>query len=67
MTKRFLTPIRLVNLDSDPGSALSGDMYFNTSSKTIRQYNGLLWNDVLDSTSGSGGDTDWNLFWQPSW
>ena len=31
---------------SDPGSASGGDMYFNTSTKTVRVYNGSSWNDV---------------------
>jgi hypothetical protein len=67
MTKRFLTPIRLPSLNSDPENPEAGEMYFNSSSNIIRQYNGTSWKDIPDSVSGGSGQTDWSLYWQPSW
>jgi hypothetical protein len=45
MAKRFLTPINLVPLSSDPSSGSEGDLYFNTVTNTIRVYYDGAWND----------------------
>lgn len=50
MSRKFLTPIGLASLSSDPGSATAGDTYFNTTSNVVRYYNGTAW-----ATVGSGG------------
>jgi hypothetical protein len=67
MAKRFLTPIGLPLLDRDPDTASEGEMYFNTSTKAIRQYNGTSWKSIPDSVTGGSDQKDWNLYWQPSW
>ena len=46
--------INFGNLSSDPASANSGDVYFNTSTNTLRSYNGTSWSNV-GSGAGSGG------------
>jgi hypothetical protein len=66
MSKRFLTPIQLAVLDSDPQNPSVGELYFNNSIKAIRQFNGTSWKTLPDSVA-AGGETDWNLYWQPSW
>jgi hypothetical protein len=38
MATRLLTTQRIVNLSSDPVSANSGEVYFNTSSNIFRNY-----------------------------
>jgi hypothetical protein len=55
MAKRVLTPFNFVNLTSDPGTAASGDIYYNSDSDTIRYYDGEAWNDV--GTGAGGGIT----------
>lgn len=51
MAKRFLSPINLSPLTSDPASGTEGDAYFNTISNKIRMYYDGAWNDL----SGGGG------------
>ena len=46
MAKKFLTPITLVNMDSNPANPTTGQMYFNTQERTIKAYNGEVWYDV---------------------
>jgi hypothetical protein len=40
------TITNLFNATSDPGSAIAGDCYFNTTSHVIRIYNGTTWQSV---------------------
>lgn len=63
MARLFLTPIdlnklelqnpRLQQLSSDPGTPVEGQFYYNTTSKTLRFYNGTAWIDLgrLDQIS----------------
>jgi hypothetical protein len=46
MAKKFLTPITLVNMASDPVNPTIGQMYFNTQERTIKAYNGEVWYEV---------------------
>lgn len=51
MARKALTPLGLVSLSADPsGTFNQGEMYWNTTTKKIRVYNGTAWEDV-----GSGG------------
>lgn len=52
MARSFLTPLRFPTLTQDPAGSGFGDMYFNSSSKTIRYFDGIAWNDI----SSSGGE-----------
>lgn len=54
MTRRILTTQRIVNLSTDPGSGVSGEVYYNSASNKLRFYNGTAWADV-DSGGGGGG------------
>jgi hypothetical protein len=46
MAKKFLTPVVMVNLDSDPSNPITGQMYYNTQERTFKAYNGEVWYDV---------------------
>ena len=43
MAKKFLTPINLVSLQSDPASAQMGTFYYNDTLNTVRYYDGDVW------------------------
>ena len=47
----------LGNLSSDPGTGVDGDLYYNTSTKRYKFYNGSTWADVnaeiLTATGGT--------------
>ena len=43
MSKRFLTPVAPPMLSGDPISAGTGSIYFNTSLKALRFYDGTTW------------------------
>lgn len=45
-SRRFLQPINLSNISSDPVSASSGDLYFNSASSTVRYFDGTEWKNV---------------------
>lgn len=46
MSKKFLTPIGLATLASDPATASEGDMYYNTTSDIPRIYKNGAWEDL---------------------
>ena len=46
MTRKFLVPIGLVSLSSDPAGTSAGQTYYNTTSNKIRIYNGTSWIDA---------------------
>lgn len=46
MAKKFLSPLNLLNLTSDPGTASEGDVYWNSSTNKLRVYHDGAWNDV---------------------
>lgn len=48
------TGVEFQQLSSDPGSPVSGQVYYNTSDNVLRQYDGSSWSDV-GSGSGGGG------------
>ena len=52
MAKRFLTPINLSNLASDPASGSEGDLYFNTTDNVVKIYVDGAWTEL---TGGGGG------------
>ena len=49
MAKKFLTPLNLFTNNSDPVYGTEGDIYFNTSDKSIRIYNGQTWVSIVKS------------------
>jgi len=52
--KQFKVPINLVNLASDPGTASEGDVYYNTTSDTVKVYANGAWASI---GSGGGGSS----------
>jgi hypothetical protein len=42
-SKKFLNPINLLNLASDPSSATEGDVYFNTTNDAVKVYANGAW------------------------
>jgi len=54
MTKRLLTTQKIVNLSTDPGSGVAGEVYYNSTTNKLRFYSGTAWADV-DSGGGGGG------------
>ncbi len=64
MAKRFLTPLNLPNLASNPQEGAEGDLYFNTVDSVIKIY---IDNDWVDLQGGGGSviggtniDVDYN-------
>ena len=55
MTKRFLSPIKLANIASDPTGA-TGALYYNSGSNVLKYYNGSAW-VTLSASSNTA------LFW----
>jgi hypothetical protein len=52
--KKFLNPINLVNLSSDPSTASEGDIYYNTTSDAVKVYANGAW---IAIGSGDGAST----------
>jgi hypothetical protein len=50
-SKKFLNPINLLNLASDPSSANEGDVYYNTTSDAVKVYANGAWVGLLNSSS----------------
>jgi hypothetical protein len=71
MARKFLVPIGLVSLSSDPTGSSAGQIYYNTSLNKIRVYSGTAWEDsglsLQDLESGSlqsislGGSGDFTI------
>jgi len=51
MAKRFLTPLNLPNLASNPETGAEGDLYFNTVDNVIKIYIDSEWTDLQGSAS----------------
>jgi hypothetical protein len=50
MAKKFLTPLGLVGLASDPETGSEGQLYFNTTDDVVRVYANGVWTEL----SGGG-------------
>jgi hypothetical protein len=50
MSRRFLTPVNLLHVATDPAVATEGDIYYNTTYDKIRVYIGDSWSDVGGSS-----------------
>ena len=57
MAKRFLTPINLTNLSSDPATGSEGDLYFNTTDNVVKIYADGAWTEL---TGGAA-----SVYYQP--
>jgi hypothetical protein len=61
MARKFLTPLNLVNLTTDPASANEGDFYWNSSSNSLRVYFDGSWSNASSSDLESLGIATDNL------
>jgi hypothetical protein len=56
--KKFLVPLGLVSLASDPASGTEGDLYFNNISDVVKLYKNGAWTDLVSTGNlPSGGTT----------
>ena len=53
MAKKFLVPLSVNGLASDPASGSEGDLYFNTVSKSLKIYKNGAWEEV----GGAGNES----------
>lgn len=53
MAKKFLSPLNLVSLTEDPGSASEGDIYWNSSTNKVRVYFDGHWSDISPAAQES--------------
>ena len=51
--KKFQVPVNLVNLASDPGTASEGDIYYNTTSDTVKVYANGSWVSIGSASTSS--------------
>ena len=49
MSIKALVPFKLLTRASDPSIGSEGEMYFNTTDKSIRIHNGIVWVPILKS------------------
>ena len=58
LSKNELLNARIQNLTTDPANAVAGQVYFNTSDKKLRVFNGTKWENagviITDTTAGDG-------------
>ena len=55
MAKRFLTPLNLSNLASDPATGSEGDLYFNTTNDVVKIYVNGEWTELQGGGGGGSG------------
>jgi len=53
MAKKFLTSLKLVNLNSDPSVGSEGELYFNSSASVAKIYKSGAWSEL-----GAGGGSE---------
>ena len=53
MSKKFLTPITLASINTDPTTQNSkaGSLYFNSSQGTVKFYDGFSWYSLITASS----------------
>ena len=57
LNQNQLLGARLENVTSDPGTALGGDIIFNSTSNILKYYNGSAWISLPDGTGIGGSGT----------
>ena len=55
MARKFQTPIAPPALSSDPSEAVTGAIYFNTTSSVLKFYDGTAWAAIGTGSGGGGG------------
>lgn len=66
MTKKFLTPVRPPVLDSDPAGGSEGAIYFNSSTNSLKFYNGSNWVELSQAGGASAASSIRTLNSAPS-
>lgn len=46
MSKKALVPVNVLATSTEPAGQRAGDMYYNTTSKKLRTYDGTVWADI---------------------
>jgi hypothetical protein len=59
MAKKFLVPINVVRLASNPENGTEGDIYFNTSSQELRIFSEGIWKSISYDISASIASLDY--------
>ena len=54
MAKKFLTPLGLVGLASDPATGSEGQLYFNTTDDVVKVYSNGVWSELTGGAGGGG-------------
>ena len=49
MAKKFLTPVAPPALSSDPAGGVNGAIYYNTTTNSLKYYNGSSWVEIAQS------------------
>jgi len=66
MAKKFLTPIGIVPLTSDPATGSNGQLYFNTVDNMLKVYYDGTWNEISGG-GGGGGSVQTDTYLSNSW
>jgi hypothetical protein len=66
MARKFLTPLTLPLLESDPELSITGSVYYNTVDNLLKFYNGSSWialtpsgNSIVDHTHSYDGSINY--------
>ena len=54
MSKKALVPVNVLASGSNPAGQYVGDLYFNSSEKTVYAFDGTYWNPVSGGTIDGG-------------
>jgi hypothetical protein len=57
MSAKFLTPIRLISLSSNPAAGSEGELYYNSTDENLKIHNGTDWSSITSSGSSSSSST----------
>lgn len=67
MAKRFLTPLGIVSLPTDPPSGSNGQIYFNSSTNELKLYYDGQWNSLSTGGGGTTTQTESGVQLSTSW
>lgn len=67
MAKRFLTPLGIVVLPTDPAGGSNGQIYFNSSENELKVYYDGQWNSLSTGGGGGASETESGVQLSTSW
>lgn len=50
MSRKALVPFKMLTRASDPSTGSEGEVYFNTTEKSIKVHNGIVWVAITNSS-----------------